>query len=190
MPHLRKVTPSLCSAGLLAASAAVAVLGATLKPAIVEKESFTVIGIETRTNNAAETAAGGKIPRQWDRLFKEGVLAKIPNKADADILAVYSGYASDHNGDYDYLLGARVANGSTAPAGMVAKVVPKSRYAVLTSDRGPVGKVVSEAWQKIYGLEDAGGLGGRRAYKADFEVYDQRTRDPQDSQVDIYVGIE
>jgi predicted transcriptional regulator YdeE len=159
--------------------------GGTLKPQITERDSFTVIGIEIRTNNAA-----GDIPRQWDRFFKEGVLGKIPNKADANILAVYSRYASDHNGDYDYLIGARVRDGSTAPEGMMAEVIPKARYAVLTTERGPVGKVVSEAWQKIWALEDAGGLGGRRTYKADFEVYDQRSRDPNDSQVDIYVGVD
>ncbi|HXM23809.1 MAG TPA: hypothetical protein VN948_21300 [Terriglobales bacterium] len=32
-------------------------------------------------------------------------------------------------------------------------------------------------------------LGGKRAYKTDFEVYDQRARNPQDSQIDIYVGV-
>ena len=38
-------------------------------------------------------------------------------------------------------------------------------------------------------IEDQGQLGGKRAYNTDFEVYDQRARDPQDSQIDIYVGV-
>jgi predicted transcriptional regulator YdeE len=158
-----------------------------LKPGMVERGSFTVMGIEVRTNN---TAGDKVIPRQWDRFFKEGLLEKIPNRADDNILAVYSDYASDHRGDYDYLIGARVQDGSTALAGMIVKVIPKSRYAVVTTDQGPGGKVVSEAWQRIWTLEETGGLGGRRTYKADFEVYDQRSRDPNRSQVDIYVGIE
>lgn len=159
--------------------------GGSLKPQIIERASFTVIGIKIRTNNQA-----GDIPRQWDRFFKEGVLGRIPNKLDADILAVYTRYASDHNGDYDYLIGARVRDASAAPEGMVADIIPEARYAVLTTERGPVGKVVSEAWQKIWTLEETGGLGGRRTYRADFEVYDQRSRDPENSQVEIYVGIE
>jgi len=154
---------------------------------IVERDAFTVIGIEVRTNNSE---AATVIPRQWDRFFKEGVPGKIPNRADANLVAVYSGYASDYHGDFDYLIGARVKDGSTATEGMVVKVVPKARYAVLTTDQGPVGKVVSEAWQKIWQLEDSGGLGGQRAYKADFELYDQRSRDPKNSQVDIYIGID
>ena len=156
-----------------------------MKPQIVELASFAMIGIKIRTNNAA-----GDIPRHWDRFFKEGALAKTPNKADADILAVYTRYASDHNGDYDYLIGARVREGSVAPEGMVAEIIPRARYAVLTTERGPVGKVVSETWQKIWAMEGKGGLGGQRTYRADFEVYDQRSRDPESSQAEIYVGIE
>lgn len=159
----------------------------TLKPQITKRHALTVIGIEVRTSNAE---AATVIPRQWEHFFQEGVAGKIPHRADSDILAVYSNYASDHRGDFDYLIGARVPDGSEAPQGMVVKTIPSSRYAVVATDRGPVGKVVSEAWQRIWSLEDNGGLGGKRAYKADFEVYDQRSRDPNNSQVDIYVGIE
>jgi predicted transcriptional regulator YdeE len=72
---------------------------------------------------------------------------------------------------------------------MVAKRVPAGKYAVFTTALGPVGKVVSEKWQEILDLESKSGLGGTRAYKADFEVYDQRSRDPQNSQVDVYIGL-
>jgi len=161
--------------------------GPTLKAQNMEHDGFSVIGIEVRTNNAE----GGKvIPRQWDRFFKEGLAGKIPNRADSSLVVVYSNYASDYHGDFDYLIGARVRDGSPAPEEMKLKVVPKAHYAVLTTARGPVGKVVSEAWQKIWTLEDSGGLAGRRTYKADFEVYDERSRDPNDSQVDIYIGVE
>ena len=158
-----------------------------MEPKIVERDAFIVIGIEVRTNNSS---AASVIPRQWERLFREDVLAKIPNKADTNILAVYSRYTRDHSGDYDYLIGARVEAGSTTPGGMVTKATPKARYAVVTTEQGPVGKVVSEAWRNIWNLETSGGLGGKRTYKTDFEVYDQRARDPNNSQVDIYVGIE
>jgi len=32
-------------------------------------------------------------------------------------------------------------------------------------------------------------LGGERAYKADYEVYDQRATDPQNAQLEIRVGL-
>jgi predicted transcriptional regulator YdeE len=164
--------------------------GGTFKPRIVEESAFSVIGIEARTNNAREMTPDGVIPKQWGRFFKESILEKIPNRTDADILAIYTDYASDRKGDYTFILGARVSDAAVVPPGMVGKRILRARYAVLTTESGPVGKVVSEAWQEIWRLEDHSGLGGRRAYRTDFEVYDQRSRDPQNSQVDIYVGIE
>ena len=43
------------------------------------------------------------------------------------------------------------------------------------------------AWQQIWKLEDLGKL--KRTYQADFELYDQRAQDPQNAQVDIYIGV-
>ena len=108
---------------------------------------------------------------------------------DPTIFALYTNYASDRNGDYDFVIGAKVSKVSTLPPGMVAKTVPAGNYAILTSAKGPAAKVVPEAWQRIWVLEDKAQLGGTRAYRADYEVYDQRSQNPQDSEVDIYVGI-
>lgn len=159
-------------------------------PKVAEEKGFTVIGIEVRTNNSKEGGGGGAIPKQWDRLFKEGILEKIPDKADQTIFAVYSEYAGDRNGDYNYTIGAKVSGTTAVPPGMVAKRVSTGKYAVVTSAKGPVTKIVPEAWQRIWDLEDKSQLGGSRAYRTDFEVYDQRSRDPQDSQVDIYIGLQ
>jgi predicted transcriptional regulator YdeE len=160
-----------------------------MAPRIVEGKEFSIIGIEARTNNAKEMTNAGVIPKQWGKFFAEGILARIPNKVDPTIYAVYTDYASDRDGDYTFVIGAKVSETSAIPEGMVAKRVPAGKYSVVTSARGPVENVVPQAWQQIYGLEDKSQLGGSRAYKADFEVYDQRSRDPQDSQVDIHVGI-
>jgi predicted transcriptional regulator YdeE len=149
--------------------------------------AFTLIGIEARTTNAKEAGGNGVIPEQWRRFFSEGILQKIPDRIDSNIYAVYSEYASDHNGEYSYLIGTKVKDDTTAPSGMVAKHVLAGQYAVFTSDKGPFPKVVPEAWQKIFGLEDEGKL--KRAYRTDFELYDQRAQDPQNGQLDIYVGL-
>jgi predicted transcriptional regulator YdeE len=159
-----------------------------LSPKIVEEPGFTVVGIATRTTNAKEMSGKGVIGRQWDRFMKEGVLSKIPNKLDSDTLAVYTDYESDVNGAYTYIIGARVRSADGVPSGMVAKKVPSGRYAVLASEKGPVGKVVPEAWSRIWAWPKSA-PGGSRAYQADFEVYDQRAADPHNAQVDVYVGI-
>jgi predicted transcriptional regulator YdeE len=157
-------------------------------PRAVEQEGFIVVGIAVRTSNAEQTTAARPIGKQWERLFREGVLAAIPNKADGNIVAVYSEYASDKDGEYTYLLGARVRKVQSVPAGMTVKNVPAGRYAVFTSDRGPVEKVVVEMWRRVWETPK-NALGGDRTYKADFEVYDQRAQNPADAVVDLYVAV-
>ena len=157
-------------------------------PPAAQQEGFTVVGISVRTSNAGQMTPERPIGKQWDRLFKDGVLAAIPNKADANIVALYTDYASDKDGAYTYVLGARVTSVENLPAGMVAKNVPAGRYAVFTSERGQVQKVVVEMWQKVWATPKSV-LGGDRAYSADYEVYDQRARNPADSIVDLYIAV-
>jgi predicted transcriptional regulator YdeE len=174
---------------ILITVAATTLLGdQTMNPKVVEKDGFTVIGISARTSNAKEVSDEGAIGKMWGRIFQEGVLEKIPHKADQNIIAVYTDYASDHNGEYTYILGARVTSDTEVPAGMVAKKIPAQRFAVFTSDKGPAPKVVPALWIKINSLPKTA-VGGDRQYKADFEVYDERAVDPESLQMDVYVGI-
>jgi predicted transcriptional regulator YdeE len=159
-----------------------------MNPRAVEQEGFTVVGIAVRTSNREQTTSARPIGKQWERLFKEGLLAAIPNKADGKIVAVYSEYATDKDGAYTYLLGARVRKVESVPEGMTAKNVPAGRYAVFTSERGPVEKVVVEMWRRVWETPK-NALGGNRTYQADFEVYDQRAQNPADSVVDLYVAV-
>jgi predicted transcriptional regulator YdeE len=161
---------------------------AHLTPKVVEEKGFAVIGIAARTTNAKEMSGSGVIAQQWDRFMKEGLLNKIPNKVDSNILTVYTDYESDANGAYTFVIGARVSSADVVPPGMVAKRVPAGRYAVFTSEIGFVGKVVPETWGRIWAVPKSA-PGGSRSYQADFEIYDQRASDPQNAQVDIYVGI-
>jgi predicted transcriptional regulator YdeE len=148
---------------------------------------FTIIGIEARTTNAKEAAGNGIIPQQWQKFFSEGIPDKIPNKIESNFYAVYSDYASDHNGEYSYVIGAKVKEGTPPPGGMGTRRVPAGEYAIITSDKGPFPRVVPAAWQKIFTLEGEGKL--KRAYQTDFEIYDQRAQDPQNGQIDIYIGL-
>jgi predicted transcriptional regulator YdeE len=148
---------------------------------------FLIIGIEARTTNAKEATADGAIPAQWQRFFQEGILSKIPGKIGSNIYALYTDYASDRNDEYSFMIGAMVKDGTTPTPGLVAKHVSGGQFAVFTTDQGPLPQVVPGAWQKLWKLEDEGKF--KRAYKTDFELYDQRAQDPQNAQVDIYIGL-
>ncbi len=161
---------------------------ANMNPKVMQKEAFTVVGISIRTSNAKEMTADGVIGKQWGRFMQEGMLAKIPNKADSTMVAAYTDYASDHDGEYTYVLGARVTSDAEVPAGMVAQKIPAGKFAMFTSEKGPAPKVVPELWMKINSLPKTA-VGGDRVYRADFEIYDERATDPQNLQMDAYVGI-
>ena len=45
-----------------------------------------------------------------------------------------------------------------------------------------------DAWQQIWRMF-ANDIGGKRAYQADFEVYNQRAVDPNNTIVDIHIGL-
>lgn len=160
-----------------------------MKPKIVEQPEFSIIGIQVRTSNAKETTGQGDIPKQWSKFYKEGIANKIPNKLDPTIYAVYTNYASDYNGAYDFIIGMKVSDISDVPPGMVAKKIPSGRFAIITSAKGPVEQVVPQAWQRVYSLDAGKQLAGTRAYGGDFEMYDQRSLNPQDAQVDLYIGL-
>jgi predicted transcriptional regulator YdeE len=157
-----------------------------IKP--VELSEFYVVGLAERTSNEREMTGEGVIGALWNRLYGERVLDAVPNRTDFNIYAVYSDYESDDTGEYTFLLGAKVNSPTPVPDGMMLKRVPGGRYAVVTSDRAPVVEAVVGTWRKIWGMS-ATDLGGERAYQTDFELYDERACDPQNSQVDIYLGL-
>lgn len=162
--------------------------GANVKPPIKEVKEFQVMGIAVRTSNAREATPNGEIPRQWQKFFQENILAKIPHKVDSSVYAVYTDYADRRAGEYTFLIGAKVGDASVVPAGLVVKTIPAGKFAVFTSETGPAQKVVPQAWQKIWELEDSSNM-PERAYRADYELYDQRSQNPAQSQVDIYIGL-
>ena len=157
------------------------------KPTPTDQSTFDVIGISARTNNAAETGANGEIPKLWQRLFMEGVLNRIPGRSDETIVAVYTKYASDANGDYTYILGAKVAPGTKLPDGMVALTIPAAKYLEFVSAKGPGQEVLPVIWKQIYGYF-AGPGAAARAFKTDFERYDGPV-DPNALQPHIYIGV-
>lgn len=149
--------------------------------------AFTVIGIAQRTTNQKEAGPGGIIPRQWQKFFEQRIAEKIPNQAGGPLYALYTDYAHGRDAEYSFIIGVKVTQATVVPSGMVAKKVPGGHYAVITSDKGPLSKVVPQAWQRVYRLEDEGRL--QRAYQTDFEVYDQRAQDRANAQVDLYLGV-
>jgi predicted transcriptional regulator YdeE len=155
---------------------------------IQQRDGFYVVGLTARTNNAQETSGKGKIGEVWQEFLQPDLVVKIPNKIGVDLIAVYTDYETDHTGHYTYLLGLPIGSAEELPSNLTVKHVPAGRYAVFSSKRGPMTEIVPEVWQRIWSMSPQE-LGGTRSFKSDFEIYDQRSADPENGQIDVYVGL-
>ncbi len=149
---------------------------------------FYMAGLSARTSNAKEMSGNGKIERIWETFLQPSLVTRIPNKVGIDLVAVYTDYETDHTGHYTYLLGLPVVSGEPFPSNLTIRQISSGRYAVITSERGQIAEVVRDAWQRIWSMSERE-LGGRRAFQTDFEIYDQRSSDPENAQIDIYIGL-
>ena len=149
--------------------------------------AFQVIGVAVRTTNAKESSGNGEIPKLWQRVMQEDLIDKISNRADQHLVVVNTNYASDQNGEYDYIVGSRVTSANDVPEGFVAVAVPAGKYAVVESEKGAPQEILPKVWRRIWAMSPAE-LGGTRAFKTDYEVYPAEM-DGQNTQVTIYLGL-
>jgi predicted transcriptional regulator YdeE len=151
-------------------------------------DSFTVVGLTARTSNAKEASGNGVIGAFWARLRKDGLLNQIKHRADTHVIAVYSDYESDKDGDYTYTLGSKVSSAKDVPEGMVARRSDSGDYAIFTAQGGPAMRLVMGLWQRIWSLEKSPSK-LRRAYRTDYEIYVDPDADDASQKVDVYIGL-
>lgn len=145
-------------------------------------KSFSVIGIAVRTtkeNNQAEH----DIRALWTKFMAENIMEKIPNKVDNSIYSIYTDYEKDHTKPYTTILGCKVENLNTIPTGMVGKKFENENYIKQTIAGNLMKGIVFNAWVDIWNLDIP------RAYTADFEVYGEKAKNPENAEVDIFVAI-
>ncbi len=138
------------------------------------------IGLELRTNNQECSSA---MPTHKERFFGENILAKIPNKVNGDIFALYTDYEGDYTKPYSWILGCEVSSLDNVPIGLVAKVIPQSKYAVFTT-QGDFPQGLIAAWQAIWKSDLS------RSYTSDFELYRSDFNPQTNPEVKVYIAIE
>lgn len=180
--------PSRTRFGLLALLLASSyLLAQDMNLAKLHVDTFTVAGISTRTSNAKEMTAGAEIPKLWQRLTSENFLARIPNRVDDRVIALYTDYENGKDGLYTYILGAKIGSRKNLPPEFVARDIAPGQYAMFTEQGGPPPAMTVDLWKRIWSLEKPGAL--RRVYKTDYEVHYGPADDVAKSHVDIYIGL-
>ena len=157
---------------------------------IEQLPEIKLVGISAVTKNSAEMDPDtAKIGATMQQFFVEGMQGKISNRKNpGKVFAVYTKYESDENGEYTYFLGEEVTSFEDVGAEFETLTIPMQTYVKFTSNPGKMPTVVIDMWQNIWKMK-ASDLGGQRAYYADFEVYDERSKDPTNAVLDIYIGI-
>jgi len=151
-----------------------------------------LVGISTRTNNAHlfdTNVEINKVAATVQKYFHNGLADKLYNRKNpGTTFCVYTNYESDENEDFTYFIGEAVNNFDEVPKGFETLIIPMQNYAKFTSQAGPMPAVCIQMWKDIWQMSPAI-LGGKRAYIADFEVYDERSKDHNSTILDLYIGI-
>lgn len=163
-----------------------------MKKSIVKLNELKLVGLTTRTSNsqlADADPSSNKIAMTAQKYFQNGFADKInQRKNPGTTYCVYTNYASDVNGDYSYFIGEEVTSFDNIDKEFETLTIPVQDYAKFTNQAGPMPAVCIDMWKNIWNMT-ASDLGGERAYIADFEVYDERSQDPNNVTLDIYIGI-
>lgn len=150
-----------------------------------------LMGISTRTNNEDEmNIETAKITSTIQQYYQAATSAEILHrKKPGTLYCVYTDYESDFTGDYTYFVGEEVTSFDGQPETFKQLTIEAQLYTIFTPQPGSMPKVVIDAWQSIWKMtpED---FGGKRAYVADFEVYDMLASTPDNMTVNIHIGLE
>ena len=144
-----------------------------MKPEIITKKSFLVVGFTIRTNNKDEmNPATGKIGPLWGKVMSKDALEAIENRIDPMVVyALYTDYETgDHTGNYSYILGSKVSKFDALPADMTSITIPEQKYLVFTA-LGEMPQALIKMWQHIWKFFDQNDE-YQRAYTAEFEAHD------------------
>lgn len=144
---------------------------------------ITLLGIklpfQTTNENGQSMKDCGAL---WQQFETNDTVSKIPNKLNEQVYAVYYGYQGDHTQPYSYFIGCPVEESSEVPDGLEKLHIPQDSYLKKTAS-GKMPDCVANAWLEIWKSEL------NRSYHFDFEIYDHRSQNWDQSEVDIYLSV-
>ena len=161
--------------------------GIRMKPRIITKEEFYVVGVELRTSNENNQNLE-KIPEFWCKNLEAGLLKRFTELTNAVNPNTQLGICADFDDEkFTYIIGTEVTNLDNIPKGMKGRTIPAAKYAVFTA-KGQPPKAVQDTWKYIYQawfLESE----YERADGPDFEYYGEKYDDLEKAECDIYIPI-
>lgn len=149
----------------------------------IQIETFRLIGIalpQKTTNKGGQSNIDcGNL---WQQFEKEDCYSKIPGRVDDAVYAVYHSYEGDHLQPFSYFIGCKVEEETEIPDGMESLTVLGGTFHKVVA-KGEMPGCIAGAWKGIWDSKL------NRRYAADFEVYDERSQDWSDAEVDIFLSV-
>lgn len=150
-----------------------------MKPVIVEKQEFSVVGLRYHGKNER-----GEIPAMWAKFWSRvNEIGTWSNRGQCFGVCRDAGKTG-----IDYIACVEVSTLDSVPEGMFGMVIPANRYAIFTH-HGHVDRI-------HYTYQSAGQWLAANGYEwsrsaPDFELYDERfnPNDMENSDLDIYIPI-
>ena len=149
---------------------------------MVTRDGFSIIGISVRTTNKDNKAAED-IGKLWEQFFADNLSEKIPNKLSSDIYSIYTDYKSNYTEEYTTILGIPVSSLENIPEGLEGRQFEEGGFEVFTA-KGQMPKAVADTWIDIWDRDAE----LQRKYTYDFEVYDEKSQNGDESEVKIFIA--
>jgi predicted transcriptional regulator YdeE len=148
----------------------------------IKTTGFKLIGLRLNDKTTNDSGQSGvDCGNLWQKFETENFAERIPNKLSNAIYAVYFDYEGDHTKPFSYFIGCKVENDTDTPHDMSSLLIPAGSFTKLIA-KGKMPDCVVNCWKDIWHSNI------ERAYRYDFEVYDDRSKDWNNAEVDIFVS--
>ena len=147
-----------------------------------KKDEFKLIGLklDNKTTNVKEQS-NMDCGNLWQKFENENFAERIQGKLSSEIYAVYYNYEGDYTKPFSYFIGCKVKNDTELLQGMDSLVIPVGNYSKVVAS-GKMPDCIHNSWKVIWNSDIA------RTYQFDFECYDERSKDWNNAEVDIFVS--
>ena len=143
---------------------------------------FKIIGISTRTTNK-DNQSQQDLTNLWGQFYAQNIFDKIPNKVSDNVLSIYSDYKSDFTDEYTTIIGVPVSTLDEIPAELIGREFNADNFQKFVA-KGEMPNAVVNIWLDIWKRDKE----LDRKYSYDFEVYGQKSRNGENSEVEIYIA--
>lgn len=149
----------------------------------IQKTNFKLVGLKLKEKTSNENNQSSKdCGELWQKFEVDKIFNLIPHKVSNEVYAVYFDYEKDETMPFSYFIGCKVNENAEVPESLETLEIPSQNYQKVIA-KGEMTGCITQAWEKIWTSEIP------RKFGFDFEVYDERSQDWRDAEVDIYVSI-